>query len=43
MDTHMGIYSRHLRMGDPCVRHLAVVDDVASKGVLVIGHVHTQE
>ena len=43
MDAHMRIYSRHLRIGDSGVRHLAVVDDVAGKGVLVIGHVHTQE
>lgn len=40
---HLRIYAGHLRIGDLGVRHLAVVDDVAGEGVLVVGHVHTQE
>lgn len=43
MNQHLGVYSGHLRTSNFGVRHLTVIDDVAGEGVLMVGHVHTQE
>ena len=43
MYGYLGVDAGHLRIGNPGVGHLSVVDDVACESVLVAGHVHTEE